>query len=538
MLYVETTNGRGEKKSKDFSSGELYGSKPLLQMKNILTLMFFMIGWAFFADNIYLPNSSFEKEIKAPWHGEYKRLHSGGIDNSGCVKLVDKSFIEFALLEKNPLGQFYKFSVMAKGKGNIELKVYSVVATGNKKVSSEKTVALLEDWQKIELQGQENNVDCLFNVIMIKACNGSAAFLDDIDFSYIQVSGMKIVPSSVVAAPGEKLDIKVFFSETSKCLNGAVVKFVERNNFFDSIKHSGDVIRKSESNIEKNGVCSYGMTVPKNFASAGICLNVYAPRLECAGKSYISVFPEKEITPVNKTASKIKLKKPCRILYIGDSLTDRNRGYNYTDMIDYFLNKYNPNMASFKNAGVGGDFISRVLRRIYGMTGGKPEWRQYMYDGLLSHSPDIVFIFLGHNDTKGHSSCDYRLPMISPDIQYKEYRKLIDFFRQNTKADIVLISNSSSYFPAQLKIAQGKKKEGKPHALFGMERHLVNFNNTLKLVAQDEKLDYIDVYTPSKNYHDKKSLFVTDGIHLSERGNLFIAGKILEYLEGKYKSQH
>ena len=123
-------------------------------------------------------------------------------------------------------------------------------------------------------------------------------------------------------------------------------------------------------------------------------------------------------------------------------------------------------------------------------------------------------------------------PVSSPDYQYKTYKKMLTFFNDNTDAKIVFISCPSFYFPIQKKRTEKMRKLNKNHNLFGMDEHIVNFNNTLKKLAAEEGIDYIDIYEITKNDPEKVKLFVSgDGIHLSMLGQQLVANAILNYLK-------
>lgn len=232
-------------------------------------------------------------------------------------------------------------------------------------------------------------------------------------------------------------------------------------------------------------------------------------------------------------AKKIKLNKNLRILFLGDSLADFNRGENFADKLNFWLNLYNPGKASFRNAGIGGDYITRMWQRMERINGSLKAYRQEMYEGLLDEKPDLVFIFLGHNDTKTSSQNGHTIPLVTPEIQEKTYRDVINFIQQKIGGKIVLVSSASSNYeicqPNAEKLA--KLRPGKPCSRFGEPKHMEAFNDVLKKIAGELKLDYIDVYQPMKAQSGKASLLSPqDGVHLSEKGHDFIATELLKFM--------
>ena len=66
---------------------------------------------------------------------------------------------------------------------------------------------------------------------------------------------------------------------------------------------------------------------------------------------------------------------------------------------------------------------------------------------------------------------------------------------------------------------------------FGVDSVIVDYNNMLKTLSTDLEADYIDTFNPTSTHPEKNSLyFAADGLHLTEKGHLFFAEIILEYL--------
>jgi lysophospholipase L1-like esterase len=243
----------------------------------------------------------------------------------------------------------------------------------------------------------------------------------------------------------------------------------------------------------------------------------------------VEVIPAAEWNRNAAVAKTINLKQNLRILFIGDSLSDFSRGRNYADKLQFWLSLNNPGKVSFRNAAVGGDYILRVRERLNGTVGGEAAYRQEMYDELEQEKPDLVFIFLGHNDTRATSETNFAAPLVTPEAQEKAYREVIQFIRHKIGGKIVLVSASSSDF-AICREATKKRAQaapGKVQVLFGTPELMEGFNDVLKRLAAEYGLDYVDVYRPTA---DKASLFFpADGVHLTEKGHRFIAAELLNY---------
>jgi lysophospholipase L1-like esterase len=230
----------------------------------------------------------------------------------------------------------------------------------------------------------------------------------------------------------------------------------------------------------------------------------------------------------DETAKRVHARNAVHTLFIGDSLSDFHRGENYIDKLDFWLNLYNPGKFSFRNAGVRGDYIVKALKRL--TENVPPSYRPEMYKDLFIPTPDIVFIFLGHNDTKLSSESNYQEPLVSVDAQMSAFRDVTAHIRKHCGARIVLISPMSLNYSVCKAGADKLKAENKKHSLFGSPGQLEKFDCALKKTAEREKLEYIDVYTPSKNHPDKAGLFSpADGVHLSPAGERFLAVILLGY---------
>lgn len=232
---------------------------------------------------------------------------------------------------------------------------------------------------------------------------------------------------------------------------------------------------------------------------------------------------------LDQAAARVKLTRPLHILYLGDSLLDFNRGLNTADKVNYFLHKYNPGKASFRNAAIGGDYITRVERRL----DGKEKYRAETYASLFTPPADLVFILLGHNDTKTNSKNNFSEATVPPEQQEASYRQVIDRLRREMpQARIVLLSSTSSnYEMIAAKSAEKLKTATKPFSRFGEPARMEAFNQVLKKLADELKLEYVDLYTPMRDLPDKAALLnPNDGVHLTLAGHDYLAARLLEFL--------
>lgn len=246
-------------------------------------------------------------------------------------------------------------------------------------------------------------------------------------------------------------------------------------------------------------------------------------------RAIVQRVPAGRLAEFDAAAQKIKFPKPAKILYLGDSLTDFDRGFNHTDIADFFLNKFTSGQAEVYNYAVRGEDIQRLSQRLAGQARDRFKDR---YQGMFDHQYDIAFIFLGHNDTKTHSAKNFTEPVI-PLAQVKTlYQQVIDRLKKEGVKRIILMSSSSSNYDVCL---ANSIKSNRPRTRFGEPKHLEAFNAVLQELVKENKLEYLDVYNPTRNHPDKPGLFnPNDGVHLSVAGHQAIALEVLRYLAQKY----
>ena len=238
------------------------------------------------------------------------------------------------------------------------------------------------------------------------------------------------------------------------------------------------------------------------------------------------------VAEFDAAAAKVKFDKPVNILYIGDSLTDFERGSNHVDTIAEYLDRHNPGKVKCWNYAKGGDCIKYVIERLDGK--GKGEW-QARYDGLWDRTYDVAFVLLGHNDTKTNLSNDFKIPFVTRERQHECYDDLIGRLRKHGTKRIVLMSSTSSNFDIcserMNRHLERARQEGKGLSLFGEPAQMEAFNSALREIAARNKVEYMDIYEKMKARKDKPFMVrFTDGVHLTKRGYDYVALETLRYL--------
>jgi lysophospholipase L1-like esterase len=431
-------------------------------------------------------------------------------------------------------GGMYRFSMWTKGKGEFLLGVlqYTPVKPGEpnyKYFWQEKPVVLTDKWCEVSFIFTVDNPDVkqVTPVVEVRGEN-AVAFIDDGALGSFKKEGIELLASTGHFISYPSAGYEVSFTLVDK--NRPVA---DRDIGIEIISSYGE--RESlQVRTDEKGRCRYAGTFPADAKEGGWRFVGFAKDTGAVAEVLCDLVDRQTYEEMDIVAKKIHLTKSLHILYIGDSLTDFQRGNNYVDKINFWLNKYNPGKVSFRNAGVGGDLITRVWDRLNGMQSGHRAYRQEMYNNLFEPTPDIIFILLGHNDTLLIRKDGKEMPAVSPEVQENTYRKVLAFLKEKTAAEIVFVSATSSVYEVCKENNDKRVAAGGRYILFGKPEVMEVFNSILKKLSSELKMEYIDIYGPMKKHPNKPSLFSpADGVHLTEKGNRFIALHLLKYLSTK-----
>ena len=230
--------------------------------------------------------------------------------------------------------------------------------------------------------------------------------------------------------------------------------------------------------------------------------------------------------------------QPVRVLYLGDSLSDFDRGSNHVDRLQCKLDADAPRMVNIYNYSIRGDYIDRLLDRIAGKKG---TYALDRFNGIWGRAYDWAFVFLGHNDTRATSATNYETPTVTPENAAKGYEALVEILREKGIKRIIVVSPASSNYElcaanAEKRLAAikaGKGGKAKSVSRFGEPRHMEAFIEAVRRVAKEKGCEYLDLYTAMKALPDKAELLNPhDGVHLSAKGHEYVAQRTYEYLKG------
>lgn len=206
--------------------------------------------------------------------------------------------------------------------------------------------------------------------------------------------------------------------------------------------------------------------------------------------------------------------KKTRVLFFGDSITQMAVQPNgYISELQRILQvQHMDKEVELIGSGISGNKVYDLYLRLE--------------NDVLKKKPDVVVIWIGVNDV-WHK----QLLRTGTDADKFEafYRGVISKLKER-KIDVYVCT------PAVI----GEKKAGN-----AMDEELNKYSNIIRKLATTEKLHIIDLrksfteYINSNNLSDKdKGILTTDGVHLNDNGNRFVAELMFEYLKASTFKPH
>ena len=423
------------------------------------------------------------------------------------------------------LGRRTRLSIWAKGKGQVLLGVirYTAPVPGKPHYHylwQEQPVELNDTWQEVVLEFTilEPRFIRLATAIELRG-EGSEAFLDDAAFTEPIPPGLStsLSPRHPMAATNQPVTLRFRVDRDGAPQPGKVL--------IQLAPPEGEPVTTTAELPVGSDELVHTFTPDQAGLWRATLIHLGHGVSE---STFVDVLPPPQFAPFQTAAEKLLIPDGTyHVLVLGDSLTDFLRGRNYVDKTNFWLQQRGGSRCTVRNAGVGGDFITRVWDRL----NAKPKtYRLAMYDQLYEPKPQRVFLFLGHNDSKTSSTSGHRKHCVDPDTFRDLYRRSVAKIQADTGAQVTILSATSSVFEITKANADKRAAIGKAHSLFGDPVHLETFNRIAKGIAKELHCDYIDVYQPTRDHPQKKTLFAADGVHLSNAGNQLIALEILRYL--------
>ncbi|MCK5801773.1 MAG: carbohydrate binding domain-containing protein, partial [Lentisphaeria bacterium] len=317
---------------------------------------------------------------------------------------------------KPEFGRKIRYSAWVRGNGEILLGVirYTQKTPGKPNYQylwQEPVVQLGNEWREIVLEFRimDPKIIRLCPVIEVRG-EGAIAYVDEVAYEPVVSKDVvaKIAPNHPLATPGRSTGVVFSAERKGQPLTGSVTLLV--------VPPEGEP-SSIELPLDDRGQATYRFA-PKMAAADPWRLVFLHGESGASATVYADAMSADAYESMGKAAKALPA-KPRHLLFIGDSLSDQKRGYNYVDKIGYWLSERTDGQGTVKNVGVGGDYISRVWQRL---NKNPKSYRLNMYEDIFKPKPSRVFIFLGHNDSKAKSTTNYTTHCVNPATFEEEYR--------------------------------------------------------------------------------------------------------------------
>ena len=260
--------------------------------------------------------------------------------------------------------------------------------------------------------------------------------------------------------------------------------------------------------------------------------------------TYVLPISSSDYERCDELAKRIRLKKPLRIVILGDSLLDKdfviNVGCGACEQLFFWLNKYNHGLVTVKNLAVGGDNLRRVEKRMRRELGHseKRVFKQRIYTGMFDGDADLVFIQFGNTDTAFRTMDSESRDRDGVDDENigEPLREIMKNCREHwPDAKVVVFSSTSSCEDICRKRHRELRKlvPDRIFSLYGVPERLEKYNAIAKAAAETSGARFYDIYSEMKAlpYETKvRYSHRTDGVHLSPDGHVYMTMKYLELL--------
>lgn len=418
-----------------------------------------------------------------------------------------------------PANRTFRFRVRAKGTGTMRLHVRARQMLAGNAVEfaelSSKDFTLTNEFAEYDFEAAEPSRFTVFHDKLSIECDGKIS-VNFTSFNYLDKKDHPLIffPEAAVVRPGETVKVKIITGIPGQKLVCDLYCGQTRLAGYSSPE-------REEITLDSDGAFDYTFKV-SNAASDGMRLAVSNPENGVKKSFFATIVPEAQLARFSALGKQLDGKK--HILFLGDSLTDYDRGRNYASIIGTFL----PEAWSFRNAGVGGDTLPRVYARLTGGQVNRPE----MYEHIFTKMPDIICLLCGGNDTKVSFKSGYKKNFTPSSTQRVLMEKIVQELKTRAPhAQILLITPLDSYLPYQKSLTEAMAERNVDHNLFGLPGPIADFSEKLRLTAKKNDLDFLDARTVFRNAADPQVLNVEDdGVHLSLKGHQLMAETVLNKL--------
>jgi lysophospholipase L1-like esterase len=216
-------------------------------------------------------------------------------------------------------------------------------------------------------------------------------------------------------------------------------------------------------------------------------------------------------TMTSCTGERMVLRKGERILFLGDSITEQGVKPNgYVSLVREELNARHPDLGiEIIGAGISGNKVTDLEKRLV--------------KDVIDRKPTIVVIYIGINDV-----WHWTLPNLKGTTK-EEFERVL--------REIVARVH---YSGAEILLCTPSVIGEIPDSTLGQNPILEEYCAISRKIAKDQGIRLCDLRKAFLAYlteHNKekseKNILTTDGVHLNNAGNRFVADEMLRFLGGR-----
>ena len=204
------------------------------------------------------------------------------------------------------------------------------------------------------------------------------------------------------------------------------------------------------------------------------------------------------------------MQKKTRILFFGDSITQAGVGpQGYITKLNQLLKDRNPDAQyELVGTGIGGNKVYDLYLR--------------MDSDVLEKNPDVVVIWVGVNDVWHKASYGTGT---DPDKFQRFYEAIIEKLQaKNIKVYLTTPSTIGE------RIDNSNQQDGDLNLYSNIIRKLAS---TMNCGLIDLRKAFLEYNLKNNSENKESGILTTDGVHLNEKGNEFVAEKMFDILFSK-----
>ena len=262
---------------------------------------------------------------------------------------------------------------------------------------------------------------------------------------------------------------------------------------------------------------SFALPIPATAPSGSYRLVVVkrgAPPATATAR--FTVRPPAELAAELALLERVKLPEGTRLVCLGDSLTANFPGRNYPALLERGLGWQSGGKVTVINAGIGGDNILRIAKRLE--------------QDVIAAKPTHVLFFEGANDCKvpyRPATGDTGAWAVPPATYEATLREVLTALKTRTQARVIVATCAPGH-PECLAMWEAEARRfGDGRNFFCRPEEVAKMVAIQKKVAAELGCEVLDT---NQLLAGRLDLFVDDGVHLNELGAQAMAHIVLDYL--------